>query len=318
MSVPYFSTKTAGIVFGAIASFSAAQAATITQTNLNPNNSNLWNNSAVWNGNAVQPGNDYLTAVGATPLGTSFAANGKTWQFFNNIRDTSGAAPADTTFGGDRLTLVSGSRLLMKGRNTTSTVNLVMQDNSHIILANDGAGSGNLAGTIAVASSALTAIGIQPNLSGSGNTLNIASTFTGGTGSTVQLILHGGSTNHLNLTGDISAFGGTFLVVTSTALSTGPNSTFSFASGIASMATLQLIPSPNIAFDLNSDVAFGSIVIGGDTLDVGTYTYEDLEVRGYGTVFIPNGGTLTVIPEPSVAAIGGLGLAVIAGRRRKR
>ena len=313
------SIKTTGIVAGIFAPLSLLQGATISQTNLNPNDSNLWNNSAVWGGNAVGSGNDYETVVGGTALGTSFAANGTTWQYYNNIRDTSGASPANTTFAGDSLILVSGSRLLMKGRNTTSEANIVMRDGSHIILANNGAGSGNLAGQIAVDDGALVAIGLQPHSGGSGNTLNVSSTFTGGVGSTVQLVLHGGSTNHLNITGDISGFNGTFLVSTSSLVSTGAGSTFSFVTGSAPLATLHLLPSANILFNLNQDLAFGSVIIGGDTpLVAGTYTFEDLDSLGYGSAFLSNGGSLTVIPEPSAALLGGLGVLAAAGIRRRR
>ncbi len=301
----------------AISSSTSLHAALFVQTLQNPSNSQLWNDPVVWGGNAVTAGNSYQTALTGTspdPGGTSFVVNGTTWNVRNNLRDTAGGAPADTTFAGDELILDADTRLLMKGRfGTTSTATIVMQDDSHIILAPDGNGIANLAGSITVADSALTAIGIQPN---GGNTLNVTSTIAGGIGSTLQLVLHGGSVNHLNIDGDYSAFAGTFYLGTSTS-PTGAGSSFSFAAGSAPAATFQLAPHANFTFDLDTDLTFGAVILGSETLAPGTYDHDALAGLGFGSSFTANGGSITVIPEPAAAFLGGLGLLCLLGRRRR-
>ncbi len=297
---------------------SALQGALIVQTQQDPSNSQLWNNSVVWGGNAVTAGNTYQTALTGTspnPGGTSFTVNGTVWNIRNNIRDTAGGAPASTTFAGDQLVLSADTRLLMKGRfDVTSTANILMEDDSHIILAPDGNGVANLAGNLTVADSALTAIGVQPN---GGNTLNVTSTIAGGAGSTLQLVLHGGSTNQLNVEGDYSGFAGTFYLATSTS-PTGAGSSFSFGPGTAPLATFHLTTNPNFTFDLDSDIAFGSVILGESTvLAPGTYDYDALSGLGFGSAFISNGGSITVVPEPSIAALGGAGMLCLLRSRRR-
>jgi len=64
-------------------------------------------------------------------------------------------------------------------------------------------------------------------------------------------------------------------------------------------------------FDVANDTIFQSITINGMVLDEGTYDYTDLNSTfGSSVTFLDNGGSLTVIPEPttlglfSISAIG--------------
>ncbi len=79
----------------------------------------------------------------------------------------------------------------------------------------------------------------------------------------------------------------------------------------------------NFRFNLNSDITFGSVIIGGQTLAPGVYDAAALNGIAAGK-FFDAGGSITVIPEPSVSMLCGAGLGVIGlayarrGRRATR
>ena len=320
---PRFISKVFGLSAGLLGSLSTVQAALIQQTAYNPSTS-TWNVAAVWGNNAVTAENEYQTVAGnASDIGTSFTVNGYAWNYRGQVRDYPSAnnTQSNSPFAGGSLILSGDTRLLMKGRaGYTSAANIVMRDDSHIILAPDSNGgnpaSATLAGTIAVDDGATTAIGL---LSNTGSlTFNISSTISGGSGSTLQLALMGNNVNRIFVSGDYSGFTGTFyLGISSTGSTAGLGSTFSFASGSALLATLQLIPHANIGFDLDGDVTFGSVVVGEDTLEAGTYDYAALSALGFGSSFVDNGGSLTVIPEPSSVTLAFLASMAFLRRRRK-
>lgn len=315
---------------GIVASLATTQAAIIAQTNLNPNDANPWNTPAVWNGSTVSSTDDYNMVAGTNSLGTSFTVGATAWSFNTNLRDTSGASPTNTTFTGGRLINNALTRILMKGvNNTTSTASIVFNGGGHIIHAPNSGGAGNagttnLAGTINATTGSTSAIGMIPSGNAT-NTLNITSTITGS--GTIQLVTTGGTsrTAFLNLNGDISNFSGTFLLSTNTGGSDGgaPSATsaFSIAAASANLATLNLATaSTRFLFNLNSDLNFGSVIIGTSTLGVGTYTFDDLNTIAPGK-FINNSGSITVVPEPSALLLTGLmamGWCVGVRSRNKR
>lgn len=97
-------------------------------------------------------------------------------------------------------------------------------------------------------------------------------------------------------------------------------STLRFGNDLVSAGSLTV---NDLAFlDLNKNVTFQSVSIGGTALDTGTHTYADLKTR-FGDLINDGGsGSITVgpIPEPgSIAALGGLVAAgyVLTARSRK-
>lgn len=276
-----------------------------------------WNQPSVWGDNAVVDANDYRTTADLIAAQTAFVVNGTTWAYTANLRD----AESSSTFGGNSLILSADTRLLGKALGeATSTANIVL-NGGFIHSAPNAGGSSTLAGTLSFAPGVtLGAIGMLANGAGA-FTFNVASTIVGGSDVVLQLSMDGATrTNHLNITGDISGFLGTIYVSTA-ADGVGSDSSFSIASS-APEATLELATaSTNFRFDLNSQLTFKSVVIAGEALPAGTYTYDDLNDLAPGS-FLPNGGSLTVVPEPSVlglsiAAVGWLLLRHAPIRRRR-
>lgn len=316
-SLPTLVRLTAGLV----CALPMSHAALVTQTLFNPNTSTFWNNATVWGGTTVESGNDYQAQAGTTNIDNSFTLNSVVWNYHANVRDTSGSAPVSSEFAGDSLIMTANTRLLLKGKNgVTSTADIVLRDDSHIFLAADSGGTNRtatLAGTIAVDNGALVAIGVRSN---GGDTLTISSTISGGVGATMVMVLGNGNINHMYITGDYSAYAGTFYLGTPTtgAMSaTGAGSTFRFASGTAPLATLQLETNANYKYDLSTNASFGAVKIGGITLAPGTYDFDDLTDAGVSASFTNGAGTLTVIPETSSAVLGALASAVLLRRRRR-
>lgn len=309
------------------ASLSPVMAATISQTNLNANDSNPWNTAAVWGGNAVTSGNDYSTVAGATVISNSYATATGNWSVNAAIRDMAGNSPQSTTFGGDNLVLNPSTRLLMKGYNNVTSTAAIVLNGGHISHAPNAGGTGaagtaNLAGTITANAGTVSAIGMLP-LGSSTNTLNITSTIVGS--GTIQLVTSGGTgrTAFLNVTGNIDNFAGTFYLSTNTntTLDGGaPSATsaFSFAAASAPAATLNLATaSTRFLFDLDSELTFGTVIVGDTTLTPGTYEFADLETIAPGK-FIDGAGSITVIPEPSTAMLSGLLMVGAAARRARK
>lgn len=294
---------------GLFASLTALPALTINQTNYAPDNSNLWNNAAVWGGNSVTSGNNYNEVAGPTTIGTSFEVGDKVWLFKSNLRDTSGPSPASTTFAGTLLINNADTRILLKGRNgTTSTANIKFNGGGHIVLAPDAGGSGTagtatLAGTIEAPLGTLSAIGLRPNLT---NTFNVNSTLVGS--GNIHVVTAGGTsaTAYLKLGANINGFEGTLYLSTNTGTvengAPSDSSSFSIAAMNAPGATLNLATSsPRFHFNLNGALTFRSVVVGDTLLAPGTYTYANLDAIAPGK-FINNGGSITVLPHSPFTA----------------
>jgi hypothetical protein len=294
-----------------------AQAATIDQTTTNPPAGTDWNQPSVWGDNAVVPTDDYNMVPGATQIGQSFTAQGVAWRYFGQVRDST----TTSIFGGGKLLINDATRLLLKAIDPVEAISTadIILNGGHIISAPNSGGTVTLAGTIDL-QAPLGAIGSNA-FGGSSLIFNIDSTITGS--GTLQLVeTQASSITQINVRGNISNFAGEFYLACSEGIAPGAGSSFSFASGIAPLATLNLavnaVNSTNFLFDLNSDISFGSVIVGETFLDPGTYTYADLDLIAPGK-FLPNGGSITVIPVPepsTVALLGFVGLVSVFGCRR--
>lgn len=292
----------------------SAQAATIDQTMTNPPAGTDWNQSSVWGDNLVVPTDDYNMIPGPTQIGQSYTGQGFAWTYYGQVRDST----TTSVFGGARLLVNDATRLLLKAIDGVSTADIVL-NGGHIISAPNSGGTVTLAGTIDL-QAPLGAIG--SNAFGSSTLIfNIDSTITGS--GTLQLLeTSASSVTQLNVRGDISNFAGEFYVSSSEGIAPGVGSSFSFASAIAPLATLNLAVNNNFLFDLNSELVFGSVIVAGTVLDPGVYTYADLDFLAPGK-FIQNFGTITVLPSPvpepsAMALVAFAGLVSVVGCRRMR
>jgi hypothetical protein len=277
-----------------------AYAATIVQTGgVTETN---WNNAPIWNGTAATVGNDYVTAAGLIAANSSGlgAANDLT----GRVRTTGGGS----VFAGDSLRIVTSTELLIKQEDgSTSTGNLILDGGIIRYSPNNNSTSATLAGTLNITSASV--IGVVRTVGPS--TLTIGSTLTGG--ADVRLAAGQANTNVLIFNGDLSGYTGTFNV-----------------GGGSSLLTLNLaqeyfLPNLGLAYgdfatadrlNLTHDISIGSFSFGGSSLAAGTYTATELnDEYSAGSRFFGD-ATLTVIPEPSAALLGGLGLLGLLCRRR--
>jgi len=68
---------------------------------------------------------------------------------------------------------------------------------------------------------------------------------------------------------------------------------------------------------LDQSHTFGSVIIGGTKLAVGTYTFTQLNTA-YDAYFVNGGtGSITVVPEPQLVGLGVVGMGVLAAKRRR-
>lgn len=279
----------------------SAHAATIVQT-VSAGGGVDWN-AALWDSPAAAPtaGNDYVTAAGLIASGGTSLGTG------TNVTSRIRLVSTGLTFAGDSLTVSAGTEILGKNAGTYSA-NIIL--NGGIIRwAPDATSSATLGGTINVAADSV--IGVVQVTAAASTAFTVSSKLTGS--SNLRLAAGQGSLHTLSFTGDLSGYTGTFN-----------------AGGGGNLLTLNLaqeynLPNLGLAFgdfttadqlNLSHDISIGSFSFGASSLDAGTYTAAELNaLYGSGSQFL-GGSTLTVIPEPTAALLGGLGLLTLLRRRR--
>lgn len=313
------------VVAGILATLPALHAATISQS-ANLGAGNQWNQTGYWGGSTVQAGNDYQTGTGFGTSNYAFTVNGKTFDYTGEVRDAQDAG-VNNTFAGDHLVLSAGTRLLSKAQSVTgvtSTVNILAQGGYIASAANSTGNQSSLAGSIAIAAGTDTALLL--NAPGT-FTWTINSTISGASDTTLYVTVGGSGTETkngtLNLASNFDSFAGTLYLSTvanTKGLPGNPTTSLFSIANSAPLAALNLATgSTNFSFNLNSAISFRSVTVNGTVLNPGTYDFNALDTLAPGK-FVNNSGSLTVIPEPSAALLGGLAMAgwlIGAGRRRR-
>lgn len=266
-----------------------------------------WNTPAYWSPDQTPTaGNTYTTTAGlesssATNLGSTYTGT---------LRENG------TTFGGDSLTIIANTRLLLKSvtASPASTANIILNGGT-ILLSPDSGGAATLAGTINVASTSFLGLVQQ-----STTTFNVNSSITG-TGQ-LRLAAHspspGGSLN-LIFNGDLSGYSGTFAVGNSVASTTPLTLSFTGAYVLPNLTlTMGGVNNDVYALGTNS-MTLNAFSLNGVSLAAGTYTAAQLQsYYSLGaTRFTGTTGTLTVVPEPQAAALLCLGALGLVGFRRR-
>ena len=276
-----------------------AQAAMITQT-VNDTTSTTWSTDAVpWGGTKAVAGNTYVTAGGfvtATDDGLALLISGV-------IRDTG------SIFGGDSITIVSGTELLMKGGNASTTTGNIILNGGGIRYGPNGTNPGfkvTLAGTMNVTSGG-GVIGFGGN-----NTVTNTCTLTGS--GTLSLRAASGSTVPITniFAGTLSGFSGTLQIGFTPLATTGGgagNLTVAFGQAYTlSSASIvmdnnvnngSLIASTDI-LNLGFALTVKTFQFGATTLAAGTYTVTQLNgLVGNGSQFTGT-GSLTTLSGPAL------------------
>lgn len=245
------------------ASFTTARADTITQTV-----GNLDWNAAMWGTPAAVPitGNDYVSAVVGSEIRFRLSANG-----------------AASTFGGSSITVVSGSRALMKNQNgTTSTLNGDFTlDGGRLSHAPNTPGTH--AGTLDVANFIVSGTGSFIDINGS-TIFTIDGTLTGSGDLLLKPELGSTPAGTVSFTG-ISGYSGAITVQTPVTLDFG--SGYTFTNSLTLQTTAKLNVDQTLTFEQ------GDLVANGVTIPQGVYTGSG--ITALGANFIDGGGTLTVV-----------------------
>lgn len=273
-----------------------------------------WNDSTLWSdSSAAHSGATYTTASGLGSSGNTYLGTSVS----GRVRGLSSSA----TFGGDSLTVVANSEILLKDA-TTYSANVIL-DGGALRWAPNSSGNATMDGTLNVNSESYLGVSQTGN-----STLTVNSAITGsgllhvaaGTSSTAT-----GYTLGVTFGGDLSGYTGTFDI------GGGGNGGASFSTATISFAQAYNLPSlsmlmgdystPDI-LDLNYDLTVGSFAFNGTSLTSGTYTVSDLNTQfGNGSQFAGTGSlTVAAVPEPgsmTLASLGGGLMLVLALRRRK-
>jgi hypothetical protein len=281
------------------------QAATIAQTTNSASATSEWND-AIWGGATPTAANDYVTASGlmtsnSTSLGTGTNVTGR-------VRAYGAANSASPSFAGNSLSIGASTELLLKDPNETYSANIVLNGGVLRWSPNSG-GNASFAGSITVAADSVLGV-----VQSSASVFTIASTLTGssslrlasGQGNANVITFDDGVGTSLNgYAGTLDIGGGANAVVV--------DFNRAYAMGLAGLkmggyATLDVL-------NLDANITVGSFSFGANTLAAGTYDAAALNsTYGNGSQFT-GAGTLTVVPEPSTALVGGLGLLCLLRRR---
>ncbi|SHJ38545.1 PEP-CTERM protein-sorting domain-containing protein [Rubritalea squalenifaciens DSM 18772] len=248
-------------------------------------------NAAMWGSpeGAPSSGNHYVSALGGTD------------------RFRISASGASSTFGGDSLEVVTGTRALMKNsNNTTATVNGdFILNGGRLSLGANSSSSATLEATRFIVNSSSVI-----DMANSGVRLTIDSVLSGS----------GGLDIHYETGSDGASRAVAF---TQTAGYTGimnvnDSMVLDFDSDVIFGGTLNINGTSELIVDQVLTFGSGSLVADGNSIAVGTYTGTDLDALGLN--FINNGGTVIVtsaIPEPSTSALVSIcALGLLLRRRR--
>jgi autotransporter-associated beta strand protein len=291
-----------------------------------------WNDPAIWTPNdglAPHAGDTYEVILGAT----------------NPARLRNPINGSDVVFGGDSLKLNVSTEIRFKAKAANAATTITF-NNGGLILNGGLLNTGDdvqftLAGLISVTADSIidTIDANNPNAPDDQRSYLIQSSIAG----TANLSLKLGRTlspaftiagNNSTYTGDWNINAGWFVVTAMNALGSGDVTltTTTTASGtftsffesdvdFVSPGTLTLIGSSTV-LRLDEQITFGAVAINGTSLAPGTYTTDQLEAMfpsniadvGFGSTV---DGTLTVVPEPSSAALCLLSGLCVAARRRR-
>lgn len=265
------------------------------------------------------------TSPGAAITSTRSTTSAETWSTSGIWSNTAAPSAGNTyesahilrtatTFGGDSLTVIAGGVVALKP-SSTAISNLHMNGGS---IQNYYADNNTATLNGALYIDAPTSITPGTNV---GRINAIASTMYGDKTITIT----GGSTTAVNLTGTNNPFTGNWVVNSSLLKAIGSGSLGSGNLTVNAGGKFDAdsaIDSPSATFTLlgqmvlDQSVSFGTIIINGDTLAPGTYTFAELNTA-YDAQFADGGtGTLTVVPEP--ASLGMVALSLLALRRPRR
>jgi hypothetical protein len=248
--------------------YTQANAAPIVQTV-----GNLDWNAAVWGAGPDVPtgGNDYVTdaAVGDT------------------VRPS--ADGTASTFLGDSITIVAGTRALMKTEDSTSTVdgNFTLDGG----LLKMGPSNNGVNGTLDVTNFIVTGTGSRIAIGAYATFLTIDGILTG----SGNLLIYYANSNsddggdRIMTFSSVGDYTGTITLTESLTLDFGSDSTFGGELNIDATSDLNV----DQVLTFNS----GSLVANGVTIADGTYTGATLDALG--SNFTNNGGTLPVVPPPA-------------------
>lgn len=320
----------APVVLAAVLVMAAAtgvHAAPITMVQSNNTSGQSWLTTSAWSNNqAPSVGNSYFMT------GTTFT-----------VRTPQSGSPSHT-FGGDSLT-VNNARLLFATLGGSDIIinNLTLMNGG--MMSNGTTSLQVLQGTLAIDGSAF--VRLHTNGAESGRNITINSQISGS--GNVGLLQKG----TLSLTGAGNTFAGTWTVGGTDV--TIPDGTYSNSAslistldassvgslGVNSNVTLNIWSRFDVDYDwttagaltlasnggnasaiimtLDQNITVGSLSIAGSLLDAGTYDYSALSNAGFGDYFTNNGGSITVVPEPSAIALLAAGsMSIVIWRRRLR
>jgi hypothetical protein len=271
-------------------------------------------NSAIWGASpfaAPTSGNTYVTSATASGA-TAAASNNLGVTVTTRVREDGVSA-----FGGDSLTIVASTELLMKSG--TSSGNVILNGGS-VRFGPNAAGSGTLAGTLQVASESY--LGVAQT---GASSLTVNSTLTG---SSVLHVVGGGNSGTAVMTisfgGDLSGFTGTFDVGGGTlnnGAATGEITMLDFNQNYTLGLGIKMADhTATDRLNLDQNISVTSFSFAGTALTAGTYNASDLNgLFGNGSQFVDGGGSLTIVPEPGAMALASLGsgLLLLLARRRR-
>jgi len=250
------------------APFTIARGDTITQTVGNID----WN-AAMWGTPAAAPtaGNTYVSATGVT----------------NNTFRISAAGTA-STFGGGSITVVAGTRALMKNQNgAIATINGDLTlDGGRLSHAPN---TGPHAGTLQVTNLVVSGTGSFIDINGV-STLTINGTLTGSGDLLLKPELASTGAATISIA-SIIGYTGALTVQAPVRLDFGSSYTFT------NSLTLQTTAILNV--DQSLTIEEGKLIANGVTIPAGTYTGAG--ITGLGANFVDGGGTLTVVAKDTDA-----------------